>query len=73
MANVTSTINKSINKNDNNKKQRAIIFLLVNSRDHKVIGRLKCFQPIFFHYLAYKSKGYLEIKVSLVGIEGYIC
>ena len=44
MANVTSAIDTSIDNNDNDKNSSRLVFSLVNPRDHKVIGRLKCFQ-----------------------------
>ena len=44
MANVTSAIDKSIDNNDNDEKQRETIFSFSNPKDHTVIGRLKCFQ-----------------------------
>ena len=40
VTNVTSVMDKSIDNNDNDKN----IFSLVNPRDHKIKGRLKCFQ-----------------------------
>ena len=44
MASVTFAIDKSIDSNDNGEKSAGQFFSLVNPRDQKVIGRLKCFQ-----------------------------
>ena len=63
MANVTSAIDKSIDITDND---------LFRWLTLDIISEIKLFPDIvlttFFYYLAY-----MEIKVSLVAIEGYIC
>ena len=46
--------------------QHEVIFFVSCRRDHKVIGRLKCFKishKQFFCQLPWRLKGYMEIKM----------
>ena len=45
LAKVASAIDDaSIDNNDNDKSSAILVFFLVNPGNHKVIGRIKCFQ-----------------------------